>query len=176
MFSDFNRQMMREEKDRRELAIATVLAVFLTIASIAGCATAKEVGSDEKDFSEFFFTHAVKCGARPLTTNVPPLLMRWQLEEDENGFQVKTERKNFRPIEAFLGRAFGSPRIPVRRGRDGFQMGVYATRDVGVAIQFGLDRTNAFITLVRGLSLNEIYGGMIKVLNSESARSQSEKK
>jgi hypothetical protein len=142
-----------------------IIGIIALLALCGGCCTSKSVFR-EGDFAAFFLMQALKFGAKPVNTNAPPLHIEWQYQEDKNGFQVKTAKRNFASIERFLHHSFGEPAMPVKHTTD-MTMGVYAAREVGVAIQFGMEGSNSFVTLLRGLSQEEVFSGMTKALGNQ---------
>ena len=114
---------------------------------------------ERRDFSAHFISEALEFGARPVTTNdLPKLFITWEEKKDKAGIQVKTHRRHYKELSKFLRVAFGNPKMPASRTTDG-EMAVYAVADIGVAIQVGTDSDGAFLVLVRGMTLDELFSG-----------------
>ena len=133
--------------------------IVVGCALLTGCRHDKEMrftkGKD--DIGPFILEHALKRGARPVTTNALPAVGgEWRYSEDEHGVVLHLPREQFDQIAAFLRHTFGPPAQEPTDTTTGGKLGWYAARTIGVGLQFGYDAERTQVIVLRPQPASEI--------------------
>jgi hypothetical protein len=140
---------------RIHMPFFVLLAAFL-----CGCSSGFKTGHG--DAGQLILQQALVCGARPVATNgLPTIDGRWRYSVDTNGMVMQLPREQFSDVCVFLRQAFGSPEQEPVEAKDG-ELGWYAAKTIGVAIQFGYDSKRTQVIVLRPQPLSKIYEGMMK--------------
>jgi hypothetical protein len=122
------------------------ITALLCATSIIGCSKTNDpfpgYRTASGDLVSFTLEHAVRYGARLVTTNgFSRIQAEWRYKPDNDGIQIYTLGDRLPEVQSFLLAAFGPPAIPPNTNQQGRVLGVYAAPAVGAAIQFGRDET-----------------------------------
>ena len=84
--------------------------------------------------------------------------------EDKYGVVMRLPLGQFPAVEVFLRQSFGEPSIPVTDMTDSGRLGVYGVKAIGAAIQFGYDKEETFVHILRPISVEEMAEHLPKAL------------
>ena len=138
--------------------------MFLSAVICAGCAHQYFVRG-AGDAGQFILSQAIAHGGRPVSTNSLPWVgEHWRYFEDQYGVLMRLPLGQFPTVEAFLRQSFGEPSMPVADTTDGGKMGVYGVKAIGAVIQFRYDKEDAFVNILRPISMKEMAEHLPKAL------------
>jgi hypothetical protein len=90
------------------MKICTSLFILLAVL-LCGCAHQHFVVG-HGDVGQFILQTAVQFGGAPITTNgLPNVSDQWRYSEDEGGFIINLQQRDFPAVESFLLESFGQP-------------------------------------------------------------------
>jgi hypothetical protein len=89
---------------------------------------------------------------------------QWRYVEDQYGVVMRLPLDRFSAVKSFLHQSFGEPSMPVADTTDGGKLGVYGVKAIGAGIQFGYDKDETFLHILRPISMKEMAEHLPKAL------------
>lgn len=135
------------------------LIVTASLLLLCGCAHDGEMRftQGKGDMGQFILQQALKRDARPVATNnLPTITGEWRYSEDQYGVVLQLPRERFTDTQTFLLQAFGPPDHEPSETTDGGQVGWYAPKTIGVALQFGYNPERTQVIVLRPQPASEI--------------------
>ena len=101
-------------------------------------------------FEDFFTREVSRFGGRTVSSNSAPKLRgTWYSESDSDGFGAQLYDMPFARVESFMEAVYGPP-LDLSTNLDTPACGLYAARQIGVAIQFFANTNGVGFICVRG--------------------------
>jgi hypothetical protein len=144
--------------------VKILTTLFFAAIVCVGCAH-QHFTRGSGDAGQFILRQVVAHGGRPVSTNSLPLIgEQWSYFRDEYGVVMRLPHDRFPAVESFLHQSFGKPSVPLSETTDGGKVGIYGVKAIGAGIQFGYDKNEAFVNILRPISMEEMGEHLPKAL------------
>ena len=137
---------------------------FILLAGLLYGCSSDHFTAGDGDVGKFILQQAIARGGSPATNSLPVISGRWRYSADKDGVVIRMSREQYPAVEAFLRQAFGAPKMEPTESSDGGKLGVYRLSSKGGAIQFGYDAKQTEIIVIRPMTTDEVFQGMVKAL------------
>jgi hypothetical protein len=129
-----------------------IASIFVLVASAIIGLAADAPAAGHGDAGRYILQQAVRFGCAPVSTNgLPAITNAWKYSEtaDGRGILVILGPESSASTEAFLNKAFGSPKYKFKKGLEGPEGLAYMFSPKGGYIQFTHDKAGGQLAILR---------------------------